>query len=373
MKITLRLALILPKYGVSIHDPCFAPLGFLYISAMAKKLGHKVDFFNLNLYELRGVAFKDYDAVLLTGGEEFIEFNKSMSEQARLQGVKTLIGGALATYRTEEMANIFDSVVVGEGEGALEAALSGKGIFRADPLPISEIPWPDYEGFGIAEYHRRHPIRYMGVMTSRGCPFRCSFCVHVCSYRERPLADVFAEIDHYRTSYGIELLVVNDNTLNVRKDRFMAFCDGMKGRGLAWSAAIRTDRFDEDMARAAKDSGANYFVVGVESFSQKRLDKMGKRSTVTDNVRTLDLLEKYGIAYHGNLILGFDWDEQGHIDNELSACPKQYRVFPVLLQPFIGIKAKPGIFGAERDMWSDRFRTYAEGSGMNVYPEAEAN
>jgi radical SAM superfamily enzyme YgiQ (UPF0313 family) len=366
----MKLALILPKYGVSIHDPCFAPLGVLYISAMAKKLGHEVDFFNLNLWENMEIPIENYDAVLLTGGDEFYRFNKLIADQARLFGVKTVLGGAMASFKPQEMSQHFDSVVVGEGEGALEAALAGAGIFRSDPLPIIEIPWPDYEGFGIDEYHKRHSMKYMGVMTSRGCSFRCSFCVQVCQYRERPLADVFAEIDHYRERYGIEMLVVNDNTLNVKKLRFMEFCSGVAARGLKWSAAIRTDRFDEEMVRAAKDSGAQYFVVGVESFNQDRLDKMGKKTTVTDNVRTLDLLHKYRIAYHGNILLGFDWDAPCAITRELSSIPGGYNVFPCLLQPFIGIKAKPGVFGEERDLWSKRFREYAEGRGMNIYPEA---
>jgi hypothetical protein len=100
---------------------------------------------------------------------------------------------------------------------------------------------------------------------------------------------------------------------------------------------------------------------------------MGKKSTVTDNTRTLDLLHKYRIAYHGNLLLGFDWDAPGAITRELSSVPGGYNVFPCLLQPFIGIKARPGIFGEERDLWSERFRRYAESKGMNCYPSAEIN
>ena len=366
----MRLALILPRYGVSIHDPCFAPLGFLYISAMAKRLGHSVDFFNMNLGPIPNVLFSDYDAILLTGGEEFLKFNKATAELARLNGVKTVLGGALATFRAEEMARIFDSVVVGEGEGALSDALAGTGIFQAKPLPITEIPWPDYESFGIDEYHKRHSVRYMGVLTSRGCPFRCSFCVQTCSYRERPLHDVFAEIDHYRDRYKIGILVVCDNTLNVRKLRFMEFCDGMGSRNIKWSAAIRTDRFDEGMAVAAKKSGCDYFVVGVESFVQRRLDLMNKKTFVADNVRTLNLLHKHGIKYHGNLLLGFEGETVSDIMSEFVSMPKGYNLFPALLQPFVGIKSKPGVFGADREVLSQAFREYAESKNMNVYPEA---
>jgi radical SAM superfamily enzyme YgiQ (UPF0313 family) len=268
------------------------------------------------------------------------------------------------------MARYFDSVVVGEGEGVLADTLEGTGIFYGKQLPWSEIPWPDYEGFGIDEYHKRHSMKYMGVMTARGCPFRCSFCAQVCSYRERPLADVLEEIDHYRERYGIEMLVVCDNTLNVKKPRFMEFCDGMASRDMKWSAAIRTDRFDEQMAVAAKKSGCEYFVVGVESFVQRRLDMMGKKTFVADNVRTLNLLHKHGIKYHGNLLLGFEGETVSDVMAEFVSVPKQYNVFPALLQPFLGIKAKPGIFGKDREVLSRTFREFAEGRGMNCYPDA---
>lgn len=366
----MKLALILPRYGVSIHDPCCYALGFMHISAMAKKLGHSVDFFNYNLWENVEVPLENYDAVLLTGGEEFLPFNKDIAELARLRGVKTVLGGAIASFRPHEMARHFDSVVVGEGEGALESALSEEGIFHCKPLPITEIPWPDYAGFGIDEYHKRHSLRYMAVMTSRGCPFRCSFCSHTCAYRERPMSDVFAEIDHYIDRYKIEMLVVADNTLNVKKPRFMEFCDGMASRGIKWSAAIRTDRFDEQMAVAAKKSGASYFVVGVESFVQRRLDMMGKKTFVADNVRTLNLLHKHQINYHGNLLLGFEGETVSDVMAEFVAAPKGYNLFPALLQPFVGIKAKPGIFGKDREVLSQAFKEFAESKNMSCYPDA---
>lgn len=370
----MKITLVAYKYGVPLSDPCCYPLGFQYISAGLKKLGHEVKVLNYNLWDYDfAEEIKGQDAVLFTGFDEFLPFIRRDSQICREKGIKTVLGGALATFRTKEMAEIVDTVVIGEGDEVLSAALTTNGTVWGRKPDLSSVPWPDYEGFGIEEYHRRHSFKYMGCATSRGCPFSCAFCVQTCRYQERDLGAVFQEIDHYRASWGIEMAVINDNTLNVRKDRFMAFCEGMKGRGIGWSAAIRTDKFDEEMARAAKDSGAQYFVVGVESFSQARLDRMGKRANVADNVRTLDLLHKYRIAYHGNILLGFDWDAQGHVTRELFAVPRGYNVFPCLLQPFIGIKARPGIFGEERDMWSKRFREHAEGRGMTIYPEAEAN
>ena len=201
---------------------------------------------------------------------------------------------------------------------------------------FDQIPWPDYEGFGIDEYHRRHEARYMGVLTSRGCPFNCTFCVQTCRFRQRKLEKVFGEIQYYKSKYKIDTVVFNDNTLNVSKARFMKICWWMKGRGLSWSAAIRCDVFDEEMAKAAKESGCSYFVVGVESFMQSKLDKMNKRIKVKDIYKTLDLLHKYGIKYHGNILLGFEDETYLNIATEVNKVPRKYNVFPTLVQPFVG-------------------------------------
>ena len=285
-------------------------------------------------------------------------------------GIRTVVGGALATHCTEKMSGIVDSVVVREGEVVVHEAIEADGVFEGVSPDLSMLPYPDYDGFGIDEYNDRHSVKYIGILTSRGCPFNCSFCCHTCKYQCRNLSDVFDEIDYYKNRYHIEMFVISDNTLNVKKPRFMEFCDGMASRNLKWSAAIRTDRFDEQMAVAAKKSGAAYFVVGVESFVQRRLDMMNKKTFVADNVRTLNLLHKYEIKYHGNLLLGFEGETVGDVMAEFVSVPKQYNLFPALLQPFLGIKAKPGIFGKDREVLSQTFREYAESKNMTCYPDA---
>jgi radical SAM superfamily enzyme YgiQ (UPF0313 family) len=373
----MRIALILPKYSVSIHDPCCFPLGFMSISAVLKQAGHDVTVFNLNLYDdlnyITNMEFsiRTSDAVLFTGFEEFAEENKMISAWARSKGIHTVLGGALATFAPEEMLQHFDTVVVGEGEAVIETALTSCGIIQGTKPDLDALPSPDYEGFGIAHYNELHSIRYMGVLTSRGCPYSCRFCAQTCSFQFRSLPAVFEEIDHYRATYGVQHIVFNDNTLNLRKDRFLAICEGMKERGLTWSAAIRVDVFDEEMTRAAKESGCGYFVVGVESFNDGKLAAMGKRITAAQITAALDLLHQHEICYHGNVLLGLPGETYDDIVAELDFLPQKYNVFPVLVQPFIGTEYRErSITEEEADYLSEVFREFAEARGMNVYREA---
>ena len=348
----MKITIIQPKYSISISDPCCINLGICYVSSFLKLHGNTVKILNYNLwdYDLRS-EIKDCDAVFLTGAREFLEFNKQACLIARELGVKTVVGGALATFNPELISSYADVVFKGEIERCMH---------------IDGIPWPDYEGFGIEEYHRRHDRRYMGILASRGCPNSCIFCTQVCTYRERNLLKVKEEIEYYKNKYRIDLIVFNDNTINITRNRFMQTCSMMKGLKIQWSAAIRADNFDRQMVRAAKDSGCIYFVVGVESFRQNRLDMMNKKLSVADTVRTLNLLHEFDMAYHGNILLGFDGETYGDITDEIGELPSEYNVFPVLVQPYHGTGLKSVISDTERTYLNGVFEDYANSKGMRV-------
>jgi radical SAM superfamily enzyme YgiQ (UPF0313 family) len=350
----MNVTTVLHKYGVSVNDPCCYPLGFMQVVSMFKEVGHEVNVLNYNLWdydlneELRG-----QDWVLFTGFEEFKPLIIRDSQIAREMGIHTVLGGALATYDTYEMQEYLDEVFVGE---------------MGQDLPIDSMPYPDYEGFGIDEYNKRHKLRYMGILASRGCPFSCVFCANVCAYRERNLKSVEAEIDHYRAEYNIEYLIFNDNTLNVSKKRFMQICEMMKPKNILWSGAIRADVMDDEMAKSAHESGCKYFVIGIESFRQERLDRMNKQIKAEQIIQTLDTLHKHKIDYHGNIILGLNGDSVADIIDEVSELPAGYNIFPVLAQPFIGTQVQSSLTASQRMSLNQIFTHYAESKGKAVYP-----
>lgn len=358
----MRVALWLPKYNVPLDDPCCYPLGFMYISSALKKAGYQVSVFNNNLWDYPIEVLNKYESVCLTGYEEFKEENQKLIGYCRDRGIHTVLGGGMATFGTQTA----DATVMGEGEGITNLAVKIKGLFNPAPPNLKLLPLPDYSGFGIDEYHRRHSHKYMGVLTSRGCPHNCIFCAHTCKYRCRNLEDVFSEIDLYKSKYNLEMIVVNDNTLNASRGRFERFCKGMLGRGLAWSAALRLDNLDERLVRLAKDSGLVYAVVGVESFQQAKLDAMNKRITVQRMEESLLLLEKYQVKYHGNVIFGFDGETNEQIQAEFDDMKQRpWRVFPVYLRKFTGVDANPSNHNSE---FQEQFTKYTYERGMYCYP-----
>lgn len=351
----MNIVLVLHKYGVPLSDPCIYPLGFMYVSATLKQQGHKVKVLNYNLwdYDLKE-EIKNQDVVMFTGFEEFKNSIIRDSQTCKEAGVQVIIGGALATFCTEEMSKYSDLICIGEFE----------------QCSINEIPFPDYEGFEVEEYFKRNEMKHIGVLTSRGCPFHCTFCSQTCGFRMRDLSNVFQEIDEYINKYKPDSIIFNDNTFNINKQRFIKVCEEMRSRKIAWGASIRCDVFDESMVVIAKNSGCLYFVVGIESFTQERLDMMNKCIKVEDIYRTLDLLHKHKINYHGNILLGFENDTYQDIANEVSKIPVGYSVFPILVQPFIGTQnGRQRLLTSEESKFlSEEFRNYVYANDKYQYP-----
>lgn len=353
----MNICLVLYKYGVSIHDPCCYPLGYMYASSYLKSIGHKVKVLNYNLwdYDLKE-EFKDQDIVGFTGFEEFRPYILRDERICHDLKIQTMVGGALATF-----GGIPEFIGLQyRGEVAKEK-------------DIDSYPLPDYEAFGIQEYHKRHNMKYMGILTARGCPYSCIFCAQTCKFRMRKLNSVFKEIDEYKEKYNIELIVFNDNTLNINKSRFINICREMEMRKIGWSAAIRCAPFDEDMAREAKKSGCAYLVVGVESFDQNKLDRMNKKIKSGQITKTLDLLHKYKIDYHGNILFGFKDETIEDINRELKSIPCKYSLYPAMVQPFIGTKIgkDKGISVSEYGNMNKLFISYTKDGGKTCYPQLE--
>jgi radical SAM superfamily enzyme YgiQ (UPF0313 family) len=340
----------------------------MYISSILKQAGHDVKVLNYNLQEYVFVSeVKGCDVVMFTGFEAFTQSILFHANKCKELGIKTIIGGALATFKPEFIVKYIDTVIIGEGENIVLDALTKDGVMYGTKARLSELPYPDYDGFNFEEYNKRHSVSYIGILTSRGCPYRCTFCAQTCVYQERDLEDVFKEIDFYIGKYGINNISFNDNNINLSKNRYIEICKGMKQRNLEWGGAIRCNIFDDDMAVATKESGCVHLVVGVESFNQNKLDYINKHATVKQITDTLNLLNKYNISYHGNILIGFENETYSDIANEISHITLQYKVFPTMVQGFIGTSngKKRLISKLEEDFLNSAFTDYAQNSNLS--------
>jgi radical SAM superfamily enzyme YgiQ (UPF0313 family) len=240
-------------------------------------------------------------------------------------------GGPHATVKAEEVLGIcpaIDYVVRGEGETALlelaaEVTGAGRGFdavenlsFRRGgavmhnlpgkrPRSLDEIPVPDRT---LLANRRTYSSEDMGlIMTSRGCPFSCSFCAtQTRQVRYSSTEHVLAEIRQVRADYGVTQFSFKDDSFTVNRARVAEFCDALLHEGLriGWECNTRVDLVTEDLLRRMKRAGCNSIKVGIESGSEKVLERMNKGITLDQARAAAAVLRKVGIHWTGYFLMG---------------------------------------------------------------------
>jgi radical SAM superfamily enzyme YgiQ (UPF0313 family) len=191
---------------------------------------------------------------------------------------------------------------------------SGPGplIENLDEIPFIDrelVPWKDYhEGWRLFD-------RFMYMMGSRGCAYRCTFCawpwmLHKGKVRFRSVPNVIEEIEILKKNYSVEEIFFDDDTFTWNKDWVLSLCEELirKGININWSCNGRVDNVDNEMLTLMRRSGCRMIKFGVESASQYTLDKINKGYTIEDIKRAFSLTNKKGILTHGTFMFGFPWE-----------------------------------------------------------------
>ena len=145
------------------------------------------------------------------------------------------------------------------------------------------------------------------IMTSRGCPFSCTFCAtDNRQVRYRSIEHVLREIRHVRDTYGTVHFTLKDDSFTVDKKRVAEFCDALTREDLriGWECNTRVDLVTEEMLRTMKRAGCNSVKVGIESGSERVLERMNKRITLDQIRAAAGLFRKVGIHWTGYFLIG---------------------------------------------------------------------
>ncbi|MCC6160381.1 MAG: B12-binding domain-containing radical SAM protein, partial [Deltaproteobacteria bacterium] len=206
--------------------------------------------------------------------------------KATFPDVPLVVGGAHAGHRAEDLADLadIDYVIAGEGEIATVALLDHLDgwlgiedvpslvrrdtdrVVRTDSAPpildLDSLPFPAIDAIEVDAYYRiSRPgyfyarRRYAVVMTSRGCPFGCSYCHHIHGrkYRYRSPENVLAEMEMLRSTVGAQEFVFLDDLLNLPAGRLERIAelivDRNWGVALNMPTGLRGDLMSEETLR----------------------------------------------------------------------------------------------------------------------------
>ncbi len=249
---------------------------------------------------------------------------------------RVVVGGHFPTFNDKILLQEWpelDVVVRGEGDLTLVELLQGwesgddlgqiEGIsYRegtevrlnpARPLQkdLDSLPWPvrDHTPRIIEMGGTLHMVR------ARGCYANCAFCSIASFYRaqggpgwrQRGIESVIGEMEELAARFpGVEMKFLDDQFIGPGKkgrEDAMSFAQALIDSDLdvPFSIFARADSVEPELFSTLKAAGLKSVFVGVESGSQKQLDSCGKRTSVADNRRSLEILHELSI----NFIMGF--------------------------------------------------------------------
>lgn len=329
----------------------------LTFASILRNAGHKVEVIDAPIMRMNSERFYKYLSNRKDCGFIFYSVNLSTATDnncARLirrlaPEAPIIFCGPAPTYQPVKF--IFDErtfVVRGEADWTLRELMSyltgdsqtslnaikgisyfKKGMAIDNPMrelimDLDEIPYPARDLIARDKYYnpklKERPFTTM--LTSRGCPYQCSFCVP-CSFN-------FARKIEFQRYYGIERIppvafssparvisefellkkegyktvsIIDDEFL-LRPERVIEICNGIKKLGIKWGCLARADHLnDEDLIQIMAEAGCKYIDIGIESFNQKILDDLKKKLDVSVVPEAVRLLKKYKIEPKLNILV----------------------------------------------------------------------
>ncbi len=146
------------------------------------------------------------------------------------------------------------------------------------------------------------------MLTSTGCPYRCTFCAiaGLKHYRERSAESVLAEIEKCYYDFDVREIDFFDATFFINKKRCLKIFEGIIKRKLDinWTCRSRVDVVDEEILRAAKESGLRMVFWGIESGNAETLECINKEIDLSQTAKAIAVSRKLGIRNLGFLMAG---------------------------------------------------------------------
>jgi len=290
--------------------------GLGYIAQNLKENGYEYDTLDMRLgYSLSYLIkkMKTFEPDVIGIGMRTPEYRKQYSMIKKLRrefpNAKFVVGGDHVNLMRKDVLKDcpeLDFAVVFEGErtflklleessdlkdikGLLyrnngDVSYNGDSDFESD---LDNLSFPRYESFDLDAY----PNKEIGIVSSRGCPYRCIFCVESSKntrrvYRARSPENVVDEIEHWY-SKGYRKFDFSEPMFNLKKERVIGICDEIEKRKLtelqlAVRSGLRADATDREVLQRMKQVGFSAISFGVEGGNDRMLEIIKKSEKMED-------------------------------------------------------------------------------------------
>ncbi len=359
------------------------PLGLTYLATVLEREGFEVKVFDFSiggeektLYE--GLDKGKYSLVGITSTTPsyYVAENLACKIKKKYPDVYLVIGGAHVSADPQGVMErgVFDIGVLNEGEFTLlelARTLAEKGrrslhevkgiVFRDEkgeiqftppreyiknldalPLPARYLLPPLKVYHPTPASYRRLPLGVM--MTSRGCPNRCTFCdraVFGNRVRFHSPERVVQEFEELVCKYGAREIRFFDDTFTLNKSRVLEICALLQKKGLhriPWTCLTAVKSVDKEILKAIKDAGCWQVLYGLESGDDRMLKLLKKGNTVQDNTQAVFWAKEVGLSVRADFIIGTPGETKESMEKTLKfakSLPLDYAHFNKFV-PFPG-------------------------------------
>jgi anaerobic magnesium-protoporphyrin IX monomethyl ester cyclase len=354
-------------------------LGLAYIAASLEDQGHVVKIID---YEVNGSPMSKVSADIsefmpdVIGMTAYITNMKRCAKVAQIaksidKKILTILGGPQVSIFPEEgfSSDYIDMIVLSEGEIVIRNVMNAfpdlnkmrevKGIwFRGENGEIVKndreglvddldiFPPPALELFEMEKYFPPAHIRGKKVahlLTSRGCPFQCTFCETKLtfgrSFRYHSTARVLEDLEKLIDD-GYDSFQFYDDIFTANKNRVIELCEGIisKGWKIQWMCFTRTNCVSDDLLALMKKSGCYLITYGGESGDDELLKLIKKDLTVAKNFEGIEKARNHGILTLSSFMLGLPTETKEQTNKTIQFALDSgldYAVFPIT-EPYPG-------------------------------------
>jgi len=231
-------------------------------------------------------------------------------ETAALDGVDYVLAGEAESTLPQLVSQLEQGVVDTPLPGLLAADGTVDGLTADRPLlaDLDAQATPDRTRIPISDYRGLvgDDATFTTVVTSRGCPHRCTFCSTPREhFRQRSVETIVAEIDAC-AGLGIRHAYFLDDNFPVGGRRLAVLCDALGASPLqvSWSCRTAAAGLTPEALRTMKRAGCQRVQIGVETGSDEGLAELGKSTTVEQIRRTFDATRRVGMETMAYFMLG---------------------------------------------------------------------
>jgi len=183
---------------------------------------------------------------------------------------------------------------------------------------VHDLPRPAYDLLDLEKYflldspwHFPKSQRAVQFVTSRGCPYQCSYCheIHGKKFRGMTPEVVLDHMEWMVRSYGVREFMIVDDIFNFEPERAKQICRWILERGLnvhlQFPNGVRGDRFDEELVELMKRAGTHFMAIAIETVTEKFQKLIRKNLKIDRALHSIQWANKHRIEVSGFFMIGF--------------------------------------------------------------------